>query len=287
MSLKDKIKIMVDLYYTILPEIMSITTKLTHQIVLPLLIAFLVSTPTDIFPWGQTGHRAIGKIAENHLTPITRANLERLMGYESLGQSGTWMDEVRSDSTYNFMKDWHWVTIPDSCTYEACDKNPHGDAIATIERIISELETRRDLSLSEEHNYIRILCHLVADIHQPLHVGNGTDRGGNDVKVTWFWDEETNLHRVWDSHMIDQKKLSFTELAEFADHSTFRQRQDWQNQGVRVWARESKALRDEIYDLPEDKMLSYKYLYRHWPTVKDRLMLAGIRLAGILNKIYG
>jgi len=250
-----------------------------------LLIGILV--PSNLWAWGQTGHRAIGKIAEDYLSPIAKANLEKLMGFESLAEASTWMDEVRSDSTYDHMKDWHWVTIPDSSNYESTEKNPNGDCISTIERIINELENGTELTLQQEHNYIRILCHLIGDIHQPLHVGNGKDRGGNKVKVTWFWDEETNLHHVWDSDIIDQKKLSYTELADFSDHSTYRERQDWQSQGVRVWARESMALRSQVYDLPEDKMLSYKYVFKNWSAVKLRLNQAGVRLAGILNSIYG
>jgi len=230
------------------------------------------------FGWGQIGHRSIGKIAESHLSPIAKANLEKLMGFESLAQASTWMDEVRSDSTYDYMKDWHWVSIPDSSNYESSVKNPNGDVISTIERILSELENGKEMTLQQEHNYIRILCHLIGDIHQPLHVGNGNDRGGNAVKVTWFWDEETNLHHVWDSDIISQKKLSYTELAEFSDHSTYRERQEWQSQGVRVWARESMALRAQVYDLPEDKMLSYKYVYKNWSTVMLRINQAGVRL---------
>jgi len=200
------------------------------------------------FGWGQIGHRSIGKIAESHLSPIAKANLEKLMGFESLAQASTWMDEVRSDSTYDYMKDWHWVSIPDSSNYESSVKNPNGDVISTIERILSELENGKEMTLQQEHNYIRILCHLIGDIHQPLHVGNGNDRG---------------------------------------DHSTYRERQEWQSQGVRVWARESMALRAQVYDLPEDKMLSYKYVYKNWSTVMLRINQAGVRLAGILNKIYG
>ena len=55
--------------------------------------------------------------------------------------------------------------------------------------------------------------HIVGDLHQPLHVGNGKDRGGNDVKLDFFW-ESSNLHRIWDSGIIDQQKLSYTEYSD-------------------------------------------------------------------------
>ena len=50
----------------------------------------------------------------------------------------------------------------------------------------------------EQQHALKSLIHLVGDIHQPLHVGNGTDKGGNDIKLKYFW-KSSNLHRVWRS----------------------------------------------------------------------------------------
>jgi hypothetical protein len=54
-----------------------------------------------------------------------------------------------------------------------------------------------------------------------------------------------------------------------------------------VWAEESMALRPEVYDLPEDKKINYRYNYKNISNVNLRLLQAGIRLAGILEGIYG
>jgi hypothetical protein len=198
------------------------------------------------------------------------------------------MDEVRSDSTYDFMTDWHWVTIPDGETYAQTEKNPNGDIIATLERIITELKNGHEtMPVAQQREYIRIICHLVGDIHQPLHVGTGLDRGGNDARVTWFWNTETNLHSVWDSRMINEKQLSYTELAEAIDHTSKADMVQWQSDPVREWARESMSYRQQVYAIPEDGQLNYKYLYYNWDTVTHRLQQAGIRLAGLLNEIYG
>ena len=122
------------------------------------------------------------------------------------------MDEIRSDSLYDFTSDWHWVTVPDGQNYAQTEKNPKGDVIFTIERIITELKSKK-LSAKQESEYVKMLIHLVGDIHQPLHVGGGADRGGNEVKLMWFR-VESNLHRIWDSDMIDDTRLSYRELAE-------------------------------------------------------------------------
>jgi hypothetical protein len=210
------------------------------------------------------------------------------MGHESLAIASTWMDEVRSDNSYDYMTDWHWVTIPEGGIYDSTEKNPNGDIIATLERIIQELSTQKDtMPVEKQREYIRILAHLVGDIHQPLHVGTGLDRGGNDAKVTWFWATETNLHSVWDSRIIAHKELSYTELAAAVDHTLKSDIELWQRDSVRDWAKESMSYRKNVYNLPDDNNLAYRYVYDNWDIVQLRIQQAGIRLAGVLNKIYG
>ncbi len=253
-----------------------------------LIIVLSLSITITGYGWGQTGHRTIGKIASKHLSKRTKRALAEIMGHESLAIASTWMDEVRSDDQYDYMIDWHWVTIPDGMTYDQAEKNPNGDIILTIERLIDELKTGHEtMPVGKQREYIRILTHLVGDIHQPLHVGTGLDRGGNDAKVTWFWNSPTNLHSVWDSRMINEKELSYTELAESIDHTSNETLALWQSAGVRDWAYESMSYRGQVYDVPEDGQINYKYLYDNWGTVQYRLHQAGIRLAGVLNAIYG
>lgn len=234
--------------------------------------------------WGQTGHRATGWIAEKYLSKKAKREIDRILSGQSLAIASTWMDEIRSDSTYNFTADWHWVTIQDGQTYEQSVKNPNGDVIQTIERIITELKSKK-FTGKEEAERIKMLIHLVGDIHQPLHVGGGNDRGGNDVKIMWFR-VDSNLHRVWDSDMIDDTKLSYTELAQSLDKPTPAQLAGWQNTSVRDWAYESMAYRKQVYDYGAGK-LGYQYGYKHFNIVRARLLQAGVRLAGILNEIYG
>src|SRR6185295_1703958 len=95
------------------------------------------------FSWGPTGHRVTGYIADKHLTKKARLAMQRILGQQSLAMASTWMDDVRSDSLYDYMADWHWVTIPDGETYDQSKKNPKGDIIQTIERIITELKSKK------------------------------------------------------------------------------------------------------------------------------------------------
>lgn len=254
-----------------------------------LLIAALLIFPVEDLQneqlWGKTGHRVVGEIAAEHLTPEARKAVDRVLGPTSIAIASTWMDKIRSNPDYDHTHDWHWVTIPDGMTYEETEKNPNGDLINAIRTFINELKSG-SLSAEEEEEKLKMLIHLIGDIHQPLHVGTGKDRGGNQTEVEWFY-EPSNLHRVWDSEMIDDTKLSYTEFSDAINHPTDEQIAEWQDSGVLDWAYEAMALRDQVYDLPDDHQLGYRYQYKNRDLLDRQLLKGGIRLAGVLNEIYG
>ncbi len=250
-----------------------------------IILTFLIVLSSSAFAeWGPTGHRVTGWIADQYLTKKARKAVDRILDCESLAMASNWMDEVKSDRAYDHMSDWHWVTIPLGSTYDQTTKNPNGDIIQTLERVIGELKAGT-LTDAEQAERIRILIHLVGDIHQPLHVGGRDDKGGNDVKVRWFG-SSSNLHRVWDSEMIDGTRLSYTELAQSLARPSKAELQAWQSATVLEWAKESQSFEEQVYDTGGGR-LGYEYTYKYFPIVEQRLLQAGVRLAGILNEIYG
>lgn len=260
---------------------MQIRTDMKQSLIVFL---FLFAAVEPALAWGPTGHRVVGAVAEQYLTHRARVRLAQVLDGQSLAMASTWMDEVRSDSAYDHMADWHWVTIPDGMSYAETEKNPAGDIIGTLNRVIDELR-QGSLSAAEERERVLILIHLVGDLHMPLHVGNGKDRGGNDIRVSWF-NRASNLHRVWDADMIDETRLSYTEFAASFKRPPEEQVRLWQQSGVIVWAEENKSYRRELYKVGDGR-LGYRYSYQHMPAIRQRLLQAGIRLAGILNTIYG
>jgi hypothetical protein len=259
--------------------------SLSPRLALPLLL--LVFVPRPVLSWGPTGHRAVGRIAERHLSEAAARGVAAILGSESLVQASTWPDEIKSDpdwrSTWNVTAPWHYVTIDDGATYDTAPKEPRGDVIEAIGRFLKTLQDPR-AEREKKVVALRYLVHLVGDIHQPLHVGRNGDVGGNSIKVTWF-DAETNLHSVWDEKIIEAEKLSFSELAELIDHPTDTEVRTWQSGGVLDWAGESMAVRDRVYAIGDGK-LGYSYAYQNGPLVKRRILQAGIRLAGLLNTLF-
>lgn len=247
-------------------------------------LLFPASNHQETELWGQNGHRIVGDIAADYLNSEAREAVNRVLDETSMAIASTWMDKIKSDPAYDHTHDWHWVTIPNGMTYEETEKNPNGDLINTLRSIISELKND-SLSAEEEQEKLKMLIHLVGDIHQPLHVGTGKDRGGNDTKVQWF-NEKSNLHRVWDSEIINDTKLSYTEFSRAINHPTDQQIDKWQDSKVLDWAYESMELRDQAYDLPADRKIGYKYQYQKRDLLDQQLLKGGIRLAGVLNDIY-
>ncbi len=185
------------------------------------MVAIAVMTlPAPAWAWGQLGHRVIGELADERISGRTRAEIEMILGEEDLAQASTWADEERSNPSDFWQKEagpYHYVTVPDGKTYDDVGAPVEGNALTALERF-AETVRDREAPRAERALALKFIVHIVGDLHQPLHVGNGTDRGGNDVKVRWFGDD-TNLHSVWDTQLIGSRTLSYTEYAEWLGRS--------------------------------------------------------------------
>jgi hypothetical protein len=246
----------------------------------------LLLVPMLGFGWGKTGHRVVGQIAQNHLSPKAARAVHELLGADSLAEVSNWADEVRSDPAFKKYDPWHYVNVPDGQTYDAMEKNPAGDIIVALKRF--EATLRNPAAPKEERvQALKFMVHMIGDLHQPLHAGKRDDLGGNRVTVHWFRNpESTNLHTVWDDFLIEQERLSFTEWARFLDHPSPAEIKEWQSTSYTAWMEESYKLRDRCYDFKPELPLSYDYVYKSMPIVKQRLLQGGVRLAGALNAIF-
>ncbi len=255
--------------------------------ILILSLSFLLFSSSVIAneDWGQNGHRAVAQIAESYLSNNARDYLEKLLAGESLATVSTFADEIKSDSRYDEFKTWHYVNVDFDSNYKNSAKNPEGDILQGIETCLAKL---KDSATAEEDQnfYLKMLVHLIADLHQPLHLGLEEDRGANDIKVKWFG-QSTNLHRVWDTNLIESYNMSFSELAQQKLPFSEDQISIYRQGNLMDWFEETRILTQEIYLSAEDgDRLGYAYSYEWFPTVRKQLHKAGIRLAQILNELY-
>lgn len=239
--------------------------------------------------WGVLGHRIVGQIADSYLTKNTKREIFKILGNESVAMTSNWPDFIKSDPSYKYLDVWHYINLrsglseTDLKNYLAADTVT--DAYTKLNWLTAQLKNK-ELEQDKKVLYLRLLIHIVGDIHQPLHIGRAEDRGGNGVKVNWFKDP-SNLHTVWDTKLIDFQQLSYTEYASSINYTTKSQRNEWQAEPVSDWIWQSYQHAEKIYaETKPDSNLSYEYNFKFIGVVNQQLLKGGVRLAGLLNEIF-
>lgn len=253
------------------------------------LAGILLYLPFSTMAWGMLGHRIVGQIADSYLSPKTKKEILKILGTESIAIASTWPDFIRSDSTYSYLNPWHYINLRPGLDESALKSYLASDtAINAYTRINWLVIQLKNKSLQQENKvlYLKLLIHIVGDIHQPLHTGRLDDLGGNKIKVLWN-NNPYNLHQVWDDRLIDYQQLSYTEYAASINHTTKEQRAAWQAEPVSEWIWQSYQLVEKIYaDVKPDDKLGAVYNFKNIATVNQQLLKGGVHLAGLLNKIF-
>ena len=236
--------------------------------------------------WGQNGHRTTAEIAQSYLSKDAKKEISKLLNGRSLAFVSTFGDEIKSDSNFRKYGPWHYVNLPAGASkYIMSEANPDGDLLLGLRKCVEVLKDK-NASIEDKEFYLKLLVHFVGDLHQPLHAGRGEDKGGNDIQVRWFG-EGTNLHRVWDSDMIDSYQMSYTEMASNAPRISEMQKKAIAAGSFEDWMYESKKLSERVYASAESgEKLGYNYMYDWFPVVGEQLQKGGIRLATVLNEIF-
>jgi hypothetical protein len=240
--------------------------------------------------------------------------VDAAMGDNLLAQLSTWPDYIKAEKGWDFTKPWHYTTIqPNQTLADVANANGKKakvddvrEGIELMTAILKGDQAARDrmtelmkenkvkpLASSLDATALAFLIHFIGDVHQPMHVGKNRDLGGNKITVLYFGDRK-NLHSVWDSGIVEQEKLSYTEFAAFASIHTRSHKAEWEKDGLETWINESVVLRERIYNTLYDRTdretglpeFSWDYQHDFLPVVEGRLAAAGYRAAAVLNGIY-
>lgn len=259
-----------------------------------MLLAFFafVSSPRPVFAWGYDGHRIIAEIAEQFLEPQTVQRVRELLALENvatLADVSTWADEIRTQRPET--APWHYVNIPISAStidvgYDVARDCPHNDCVVAKIEYFEGVLADGQAAERQRLEALKFLVHFVGDIHQPLHVSNNSDRGGNGVAVT-FRGNLTNLHAVWDTGILtpalpaDARTYALT----LAREITPDKRESWSRGGPAAWANEGYEIAARVIygKLPHGGVLPDSYEAEALPIVNEQLERAGVRLAMVLN----
>ena len=254
-----------------------------------ILFALFLYLPCCSMAWGVLGHRIVGQIADSYLTKQTKKEIYKILGTESIAMASNWPDFIKSDPAYDYLDIWHYINLRAGLTetelknYLATDTVT--DAYTKITWLTGQLKNAA-LEPDKKVLYLRLLIHIVGDIHQPMHIGKLEDRGGNNIKLQWF-NTPSNLHSVWDSKLIDFQQLSYTEYATAINYTTKAQRKEWQAEPLSDWIWQSYQHTQKIYaDTKPEAKLSYDYNFKYIGVVNQQLLKGGVHLAGLLNEIF-
>jgi hypothetical protein len=258
------------------------------------LTAALVLIPAyPALAWGRLAHRASAKLADSRLSPRTRAIIRELLEPgESLADASTWADEHNRDitgSTY-----WHFVNVPIwASRYDPRDCRPQGCVISKIADFKATL-LDPTAPLFRRRMALRFVVHLVQDVHQPMHVADRNDRGGNGVQLRYGRYDNTNLHQVWDSGLLSRAFRNEDDLLRHLEALARKpEANTWLKGGPEDWANESLLVGRRAYQIPgsdatlrSGDSIGRAYEQENTPKAADRLARSGVRLAAVLEEVF-
>jgi hypothetical protein len=265
------------------------------RVYLPALLAFSLLIPVHpCFGWGARGHRVAAKVAMKRLTPAAKQAIADLLNEgDSLPELAGWADGGEAHRVEPKSAPWHYVNVPITASkYEnryCADRGCVVSKIKEFRAILTDPKTKR----ADRQRALLFFVHLIEDLHQPLHVGDNRDRGGNSTQVRFFGRGD-NLHRVWDSSVIEHQRWNDGRWVEQVEaRITPANAKAWSSGKVEDWATESLQAAKLAYDptgrgrpLVSGADLGEEYDDFALPIVTRRLAQTGVRLANELNAIF-
>lgn len=240
----------------------------------------------EAFAWGQKGHDVTAYVAEKHLTKRAAQRIATVLGGYSPVYFSNWLDSASHTPEYAYTKTWHYLNVDEGETLESMPKNPDGDVLKAVTELVERLKSEA-LTPSEETLCLKMLIHLVGDMHCPMHAGHLSDLGGNRVPVIYFG-EAMNLHSVWDTSLVESAhRWSYTEWQREIDRLSKEDAAKVASGDPADWMQETLELCSEVYaSTPEGTKISYDYVSKYAPVIERQFLRGGLRLARLLNEIY-
>lgn len=232
------------------------------------------------FSWSKEGHQIVAQVAKHYLQKPIIDSVQKYLDTLSFEEAANWMDNLRGKSEYDYLKPWHYVNIPKDKTYVQTEKP---DVINQLQFAINNLKNKQKLTPAEISFNLKIIFHLIGDIHQPLHCGYFEDKGGNTLELTCL-NHKDNLHHVWDKSMIENLKITTDTCLKYSDKLSRKTKKKIQKIDILSWVAESRLLLPSVYNF--NHTIEQDYINQNKPVIIKQLSNAGLRLSYILNLIF-
>ena len=238
------------------------------------------------FAWGQKGHDVTANIAERHLSAAAADSVAALLDGMSAVYWANWLDNASHTPDYSYSKTWHYKNVDAGQNYDDVAPAERGDVVTALREQIAILADSVSTK-SQKALALKMVIHLVGDLHQPMHLGHKSDLGGNKTQVRFF-DRGTNLHSVWDTSLPNAAHAwTYTEWTDQLDRADVKAVDVMQQGTIDDWAKESVALAGRVYDMfPSGSKFSYNEIARWTPVVEQQFLKGGLRLAALLNSVF-
>jgi hypothetical protein len=278
--------------------------------ILTILAALSAILSTPALAWGSLGHRTVGAIAMANVKPTTRAAIRDLLRHQreldtpqcrmgTIEDAATWPDCIKGERwRFAYTNSWHYHDQPICGTFDLKAHCRDGNcATAQIERN-ARLLANRKLAPVLRLEALSFVVHFVGDVHQPLHVGENEDMGGNAIKADYGEAPGRNLHSIWDGVLAERAITSAR--PPLVRVYTAPEKAALATGTLEDWERESWQIsRDFLYPLafggklpcdvkePGKVVWSNAAIEQAIPVIDDRIERAGLRLAKMLDEALG
>lgn len=247
-------------------------------------------TPAVVLSWGEEGHRIVGEEALTLLDETARTAVLGILSNgldPGIGETCNWPDQVRETAQWEWSAPLHFVNIPRSSRhYERQRDCP--DGLCVTEGIIeyaNEL-TQTGLDSIRRWQALAWVCHLVGDLHQPLHAAYKDDRGGNLVQIE-YRAESDDLHEFWDQVVVEERLGPEDRWERVLEAPSWqRPANSWNPRETARWTDESHALAAR-FAYPPGRVISEGFADQTWLIIREQWQKASVRLAQILNATLG
>ena len=231
------------------------------------------------YAWGPEGHAIVARLAMQFVKPDVRQNVLQALGSMPVDTAANWMDIMKSNQDYDFMRSWHYVDFPKGETYKITNQE---NILNRLTLTYNELKHKNTLCEAQIKDDLCILLHLTGDLHMPLHTGYEDDLGGNKTTVKYDTNKITNLHSFWDEGII-----KYTGISDSSCRAFYRQSEA---DSIRLvdftaWMYEGRKLLDSVYAFP-GFTIDENYLQKNKTVVQHQLLKAGLHLALVLNRLF-
>lgn len=271
---------------------------------LPLLVSTL-SLPVVSYAWNAVGHMVVATVAYNNLKPAVREKIDSLVSdmnqqyveIDSFVDLACWPDTIRGQKIETYTH-WHYVDVAFSKDGTPLKNLIDSDNALWAVNKIMPIVKNDSANPYERSRFLAFFAHIVSDVHQPLHTvsyisattPNG-DRGGNDYNVQ-YKSSKINLHKLWDggvgafegsnstSHV---NELANTLTSEYPESSFGARVNDLKPEN---WVKEGMDNAQQyVYSTPMNQQVSTAYLENGKRVSEQQAVLAGYRLAKLLNQL--